>query len=88
MGTVTTTLAVAGATGTLGRSVAEAARRDGHEVRETGDHYEIMDVPSQSVDTRAVAEPLPGPEALLAGPTCDQWLAEVEASRGRADRPT
>ncbi|GAA1487854.1 SDR family oxidoreductase [Brachybacterium sacelli] len=34
MGSRTTTLAVAGATGTLGHSVVEAARRDGHEVRE------------------------------------------------------
>lgn len=34
MGTDTTTLAILGATGTLGRSVVAAARGDGHEVRE------------------------------------------------------
>lgn len=106
----------------------------GSKLRRVGDHHEIMDVPSQSVDTRAVAElllaqalaaapaplvqiagpraentldqarrllaargdettvvgvpasesmraggMLPGPEAILAGPTFDQWLAEVEA---------
>lgn len=106
----------------------------GSQLRRAGDHYEVMDVPSQSIDTRAVAElllsqalaadpaplvqiagprpentldqarrllaargdesavvgvpasdtmreggMLPGPEATLAGPTYDQWLAEVEA---------
>lgn len=105
----------------------------GQQLREVGDHLEVMDVPSQSVDTRAVAAllveqalaaspaplaqiagprrertldqarrlldargdarevvgtpasesmtrggMLPPPEARLAGPTFDQWLAEGE----------
>ncbi|ATG52994.1 hypothetical protein CFK38_16825 [Brachybacterium vulturis] len=65
----------------------------GSQLRRAGDHYEVMDVRSQSVDTRAVAELLvtqavaaePAPLAQIAGPQPERTLDQARrllAARG------
>lgn len=65
----------------------------GSQLRRRGDHFEVMDVPSQSVDTRAVAELLiaqaaaaePVPLAQIAGPRPERTLDQARrllAARG------
>jgi uncharacterized protein YbjT (DUF2867 family) len=67
----------------------------GQQLREVGDHLEVMDVPSQSVDTRAVAAQLveqalaEAPEELvqIAGPRPERTLDQARrllAARGDA----
>lgn len=65
----------------------------GQQLREVGDHLEVMDAPSQSVDTRAVAALLieqalaegPAPLVQIAGPRPERTLDQAKrllAARG------